>query len=66
MEVWNRADDDGNGRLQENEIFRLLRSLNINIQYKDCKNLFDEFDLDKNKSLDFNEFTKFVEKLKRR
>jgi Ca2+-binding EF-hand superfamily protein len=65
-EVWNRADDDGNGKLQENEVFNLLRSLNINIRHKDCKKLFDEFDIDKSGFFDFTEFSKFVEKLKQR
>ena len=66
IEIWNRADDDGNGMVHETEIYNLLRSLNVNMRQNDCKNLFAEFDTDNSKTLDFNEFTKFVEKLKER
>ena len=66
IEIWHRADDDGNCELQESEIYNLLRSLNINMPQKACKKIFAEFDTDDSKTLDFNEFTKFVEKLKER
>ena len=66
IEIWNRADDDGNGMLHETEIYDLLKSLNIHMPQKACKKLFAEFDTDNSKTLDFHEFTKFVEKLKER
>ena len=66
IEIWNRADEDGSGFVEEIEIYRLLRSLNINMPQRECKKLFNEFDIDKSKSLDFKEFSKFVEKLKER
>ena len=65
-DMWNRADSDGDGKLEENEIYALLASLNININRNTCRKMFKEFDVDKSNYLDFQEFSNFVEKLRER
>lgn len=66
IDMWNRADVDGDGKLEENEIFTLLASLNINVNRTAGRKMFREFDTDKSNYLDFQEFSKFVDKLRER
>ena len=60
------ADADRSGMCSKNEIFAMIPSLNINMSKFDIKQLFAEVDVDGSGELDFIEFCRFLEILRRR
>ena len=60
------ADSDRSGLVSKNEVFKMIPSLNIQMSKFDIKQLFAEVDEDHSGQLDFIEFCKFLEILRRR
>uniref|UniRef100_A0A7S2RWD9 Phosphoinositide phospholipase C n=1 Tax=Mucochytrium quahogii TaxID=96639 RepID=A0A7S2RWD9_9STRA len=56
-EEWKIGDKDGDGVLTLNEVKKIIHKLNISIPEREVKKKFQEFDVDGNKQLDFDEFT---------
>ena len=65
-EMWLRADDNGDGTLNETEIYDLMAAMNINMNRSAVRRLFSEFDTDRNGTLDFEEFKSLLEQLQKR
>jgi len=57
---FKRADENGDGCIDAEELSRLLRSLNPQISADDAKLLFDAADINGDKRLDFNEFMEWM------
>ena len=62
-EAWILADEDGNNKLDMDEISNLMQGLNKNIAPYHLKKIFDSFDEDRSGKLDFDEFRKLMDTL---
>eukprot|EP01064_Diplonema_japonicum_P008891 TRINITY_DN16363_c0_g1_i1.p1 TRINITY_DN16363_c0_g1~~TRINITY_DN16363_c0_g1_i1.p1 ORF type:complete len:935 (+),score=169.22 TRINITY_DN16363_c0_g1_i1:60-2864(+) len=63
VELWWAVDTDNSGYLDFKEVTQLMDRLNVSIQRSKLKKKFDEFDVDGDEKVDFDEFMKFFEKL---
>lgn len=65
-DMWDRGDADGSGTLSEPEIIALVASMNISMPTEAVRKIFNTFDNDGSGSLNFEEFTEFIEVLRQR
>ncbi len=65
-EMWTRADVNGDNQISEAEIVQLLVSMNMDMPRSAVRKAFKLFDTDSSGSLDFNEFSCFLEKIRER
>eukprot|EP00672_Neobodo_designis_P008461 CAMPEP_0174855702 /NCGR_PEP_ID=MMETSP1114-20130205/33991_1 /TAXON_ID=312471 /ORGANISM="Neobodo designis, Strain CCAP 1951/1" /LENGTH=787 /DNA_ID=CAMNT_0016090457 /DNA_START=45 /DNA_END=2404 /DNA_ORIENTATION=+ len=63
MNMWLKADSDGNGRLTFDELARALQELNVNMERGTMRKLFMGVDKDGSGTLDFDEFIEFFDDL---
>lgn len=63
---FEEADTDRSLLVSKKEIFKLIPTMNINMSKHDIRSKFSEKDVDGNGELDFNEFSQFMESLRRR
>jgi hypothetical protein len=57
-------DNDGDGHVTVDEVGKVLESIGEQVNDQRIKSLIAEVDLDQNGTIEFNEFCKFVEKLR--
>lgn len=65
-EMWLRADDNGDGSLNEDEIYGLMASMNINMNRSAVRKLFRAFDIDCSSALELEEFKLLLDELQKR
>lgn len=65
-EMWLRADDNGDGSLNEQEIYQLMAAMNIQMNRSTVRKIFRDFDLDGNGQLDLDEFKQLLAMLQKR
>lgn len=65
-DMWDRGDTDHSGTLSESEVINLVASMNINMPNQAVRKVFKKFDEDGSGSLNFREFTEFIEVLRER
>jgi len=63
QQAWQKADKNGDGKLELDEIMKLLHSLNVNLSKSQVKPEFKELAGDKG-YLDFDGFAEFYKRLK--
>jgi hypothetical protein len=64
--AWDAADADGSGTLTKEEIMNAVAELNIDKPKGDIANIYKTVDVDGSGTLDFREFVRFIEILKKR
>ena len=62
-EAWICADEDGNNKLDIDEITKLMVELNKDIEKYHLQNIFNLFDEDRSGKLDYDEFRKLMDQL---
>lgn len=63
---FDAADEDGSGTLDSAEVVDIICSMNIEMSKDVIKKMIDEVDVDKNGTLDFDEFSQLLTTLRRR
>ncbi len=63
MEVFNKADKDGDKTLTKDEVRKMLREMQLSVDKKSFNEIYQKFDIDKNGLLDRNEFNLFIQTL---
>jgi Ca2+-binding EF-hand superfamily protein len=66
LDEFARADEDKSGKLEFDEVKRMLGKLGIQLPTKEIKRKFKRVDVDGNNQLDFDEFKVFITQLRRR
>jgi Ca2+-binding EF-hand superfamily protein len=66
LDEFARADEDKSGKLEFDEVKRMLGKLGIQLPTKEIKRKFKRVDVDNNNQLDFDEFKVFITQLRRR
>ena len=64
--IWAEVDDNIDRKLDIDEIGLLLNKMNIEIKDNYLKELFNKFDTNKNGSIDFEEFVKMMDFMRKR
>ena len=62
-EVFSKADKDGSKTLTKDEVKKMLREMQLNVDKKSFNEIYQKFDADKNGLLDKNEFNLFLQTL---
>jgi len=65
-DLFDKADLDNNKMLEKDEIKKILKRMQINIDNKTINARFEAFDKDKNGSIDRKEFDAFIQSLLRK
>jgi phosphatidylinositol phospholipase C delta len=66
LKQWMKADENHDNKLDFKEIKHLCHTVNLTIGSKELQEKFDEFDADKNGTMEYEEFVKFYKHLSRR
>jgi Ca2+-binding EF-hand superfamily protein len=61
--AWVASDADGNGKLDQEEVIDLMKSLNVLMDEGHVRNMFREFDTDESGKLEYEEFVKLMAKI---
>ena len=66
MDMWDKADVQGDGQLSKEEVFDLIAMMNINMPTKRIEAMFNLLDDDKSGYMEPNEFAKLITLLRDR
>eukprot|EP01026_Neomeris_dumetosa_P000962 TRINITY_DN10233_c0_g1_i3.p1 TRINITY_DN10233_c0_g1~~TRINITY_DN10233_c0_g1_i3.p1 ORF type:complete len:177 (-),score=30.50 TRINITY_DN10233_c0_g1_i3:17-547(-) len=60
LKAFNDLDADGSGEITEDEILTFFKQTGISASLDDAKRMIDILDIDKNKKIEYNEFSRFL------
>jgi Ca2+-binding EF-hand superfamily protein len=59
--MFHRHDEDGNGKLSEKELVRVLQHLNVACTAQEAAAIVERFDRDGDQTLDIHEFITYIQ-----
>ena len=59
--MFHRHDEDGNGKLSDKELVRVLQHLNVECSPQEATAIVERFDRDGDQMLDIHEFISYIQ-----